>query len=739
MIPPRKIEQEDLDAIRLEIPDEMKAARRWILWKEEHVEGRPKPQKVPYYTTGSKRNGELDTPQDLARLDTFEGALGRLASGRYTGLGFALGQDEDGLHWQGIDLDDIAEHPPVAAIVDMLPGYVETSPSGLGLHAIGKGRDFESLGSNGTGTEAYAKGRYFTVTGDSKGGELTDLATFVARTITPLHDGNKPASSAGPRETLDEQQQADLRAALFTLSADEYDEWVRFGLALKTLGEVGRGLWMEWSATSDKYDTEQAAEKWETLRPKNTSYRVIFSEAQRRGWENPARGQPRAGSREDPEEDYTTPPPRASEKMFYGLVGDVADAGSAGREVSPVSVGLAFITWLSAHLGRDLYVMIGDVRHPVVINGLHTGRTMVAAKSESTALVRRIEYAIRGGSMFDVTPLLGQCHTGGLSTSEGLALLVHDGYRDGKEDIPPIDDKRLWVYEPEFGGLLEKMKREGNALSATLRDVYDGGSIRPATKTSRLWSTSPHIVVHATITPTELRFKLDENAVHNGLANRFLCIWAERTCFVPLPEPTDKVVVEALAKGVKAVLEFALGNYPEERYRRVVSLSPEAREMYAAAYPDLRARDSMGETVTALLERRAPITMRLAALFAITDLTTTIEARHLEAALAWSAYHRDSVRFVFGGDGQQRQKAKATAERRDKVLAFLREAKDWMSRTDIIKKGFAGHISADQLTVVLQSLLADSLVTQREKPKENGIGNFLLYRANDANHANKGE
>ena len=34
-------------------------------------------------------------------------------------------------------------------------------------------------------------------------------------------------------------------------------------------------------------------------------------------------------------------------------------------------------------------------------------------------------------------------HTGGLSSREGLAALLHDGYMDGKQEVEPITDKRL--------------------------------------------------------------------------------------------------------------------------------------------------------------------------------------------------------------------------------------------------------------------------------------------------------
>ncbi len=43
-----------------------------------------------------------------------------------------------------------------------------------------------------------------------------------------------------------------LRSALLSMKADDYDLWVKCGMALKSLGDVGRGLWLEWSLTSEK-------------------------------------------------------------------------------------------------------------------------------------------------------------------------------------------------------------------------------------------------------------------------------------------------------------------------------------------------------------------------------------------------------------------------------------------------------------------------------------------------------
>jgi hypothetical protein len=68
----------------------------------------------PYYTNGRPRgNGPgkdekfaLDSPEDRARLVTFDDALSRFNSRKYTGLGIALGRLPDAsLHLSGIDLE----------------------------------------------------------------------------------------------------------------------------------------------------------------------------------------------------------------------------------------------------------------------------------------------------------------------------------------------------------------------------------------------------------------------------------------------------------------------------------------------------------------------------------------------------------------------------------------------------------------------------------------------------------
>ena len=260
--------------------EHMKVAKRWLLHKD----------KRPYYANGNSR-GKTDTAEDVAMLATYEdvGVVFKQNPGRFTGIGFALGPDGNGGYWQGIDIDSVAENRLVN-IANALPGYVEMSPSGKGCHAIGYGIDFSTLGSNGTGIEAYDRGRYFTFTGNTiRDAGLTCIARFVETVLVPVHRRNELHKQGASGVTrVDARTVSDLRSALMHMRADDYQLWIDIGLALRELGEVGRGLWMDWSATSEKFKPPVAAKKWESFNPSSTGYQAVFAKAQAQGWINPS-------------------------------------------------------------------------------------------------------------------------------------------------------------------------------------------------------------------------------------------------------------------------------------------------------------------------------------------------------------------------------------------------------------------------------------------------------------------
>lgn len=413
--------------------------------------------------------------------------------------------------------------------------------------------------------------------------------------------------------------------------------------------------------------------------------------------------------------------PKPDESMLYGLVGDVGRAAAKTTEANRYAVAAGYMAFLSAAAGRDTYVAIGNTKHHARLFCLHVGRSGVGRKGDALTLTNRLREAIenrygqsdeenqRGnlvGVMRSAEPYCGGHHHGGLSSREGLAFLIHDGCTQGQDEIPAIKDKRLWVVESEFANVLHQTKREGNTLSAALRDAWDGISIRPATKTSKLWASDPHISLSAAITPTELRSLMQTRELTNGFANRFLIFWAEREQIIPFPTPTPQDVLDDLVARTMRVIAFARGNYPDTVNSRQITLSDEARLEYEQCYRGELSDPTDGDLVNGLLERRAPMLLRMAMLFALTDLSLQIEVGHLRAALAWTRYHRDSVRFIFN-DAAGEEAVRLSSDAAAKIAEYLRQHGQ-CSRSELHTKCLAGHVSATRLDEALDVLLMES-------------------------------
>jgi len=396
-------------------------------------------------------------------------------------------------------------------------------------------------------------------------------------------------------------------------------------------------------------------------------------------------------------EDTLILPPEPTPAMFYGLAGEVAHTAALNTEVNPVAAATAFLSFLAANVGRDTFLSIANSIHHPRLFTLHVGRSGRGRKGDSQQITLRIR-----GRIAELEPkLLGQLHTGGLSSREGLASLIQDAHGEKSG----TDDKRLWVVESEFSNVLHQTKRDGNTLSASLRDAWDGGDIKRAIKQGKTWVSAPHVGIHANITPNELKALLISRELHNGFANRFLFVWSESSVEVAFPQPTPPPVIDALAREAVEVLRFAKGGYPDRKNGQEISLSAAARDCYAGIYPTVR-RPLASEFVTSLLERRAPYLLRLAMLFALTDQSRVIEPCHIHAALAWVNYATQSVRFIF----QDQDKAAGDDETRrnaEKIVAFLDNYPRGCSTTMLANECFKKNLPADKLNKALTHLLTD--------------------------------
>jgi hypothetical protein len=420
--------------------------------------------------------------------------------------------------------------------------------------------------------------------------------------------------------------------------------------------------------------------------------------------------------------------PRPDPACLYGLVGEIAKAGSETTEANPYAIAAAAIAYLGVAVGRGPYMSVGNTWHHARSFMLHVGRSGEGRKGDAVSLIKRIAYRVRELSE-DHAP---QTHTGGLSSREGLVFLIHDGYKEGKEEVPAIEDKRLLVVESEFVNVLHQGKRDGNTLSAALRDCWDGVSLKPATKSNRLWASNPHVGILAAITPGELRACIASRDLTNGFANRFLPYWAERTRLLPFPKATPAHEVDRLAQQVLDVLEFCQASRWVDRDVLRVDLSPEAASRWAALYKGELSDRSHGERINALIERRAPMLLRLAMLFALSDCTATVGVQHINAALAWIRYSVESVKFIFGS-AQDEHETREVNDTAQKILAFVSKNKR-VTRTQLTRDCFQGNVNKTQIDAALGELLTANppgIVVHEERTGHGRPTKFYTPNANE--------
>ena len=123
------------------IPLELRKLTKWVTWNFEPREPGEDPGKIPY---APDRIDTRASSTDPTTWGTFTQAEASYMEGGRTGVGIVL--DGDGL--VGVDIDHcVADGVPSAQALALLEqldaAYVEISPSGTGLRAIGYGEQLE--------------------------------------------------------------------------------------------------------------------------------------------------------------------------------------------------------------------------------------------------------------------------------------------------------------------------------------------------------------------------------------------------------------------------------------------------------------------------------------------------------------------------------------------------------------------------------------------------------------------
>lgn len=361
-------------------------------------------------------------------------------------------------------------------------------------------------------------------------------------------------------------------------------------------------------------------------------------------------------------------PPDAA--AFYGLAGDFVRAIEEHTEADPVALLIQFIGGFGNVIGPATYFVVDGAEHRLNLFAVLVGATSKGRKGTSWAHVVRLLSAADPS-------WAPQRVVSGMSSGEGLIWQVRDpitkrtrNSRINQVDESIIDhgieDKRLFVQESEFAFVLRVLERDGNTLSAIIRQAWDQGNLRVLTKNCQAAATGAHISIVAHITADELRRYLSDTESGNGFGNRFLWICVRRARCLPHGGKIEAVDFSDIHKRLCAAADFA-------RMERRIALDSEARRIWEQVYPELS--DGRPGLLGALLSRAEAQAMRLAAIYAMLDCSETIRPPHLNAALAICDYCERSAQHIFGdalGD-----------EVADAILRALRSRPGGMTRTEI--------------------------------------------------------
>jgi len=238
------------------------------------------------------------------------------------------------------------------------------------------------------------------------------------------------------------------------------------------------------------------------------------------------------------------PAPLAPE-AFQGLAGEFVQLIGPETEADDAALLFSFLVTMGSIIGRGPYYQVGGDRHYTNLFNVIVGETAKARKGMSWGEVRRFAELVD-------EDWCKQRVAGGLSSGEGLIHAVRDPIFDAG-----VDDKRLLAQESELSQALQSAGRQGNTLSAIIRQAWDGGPLRVLAKNATAACLEPHISILAHITVAELQRLLTTTDMANGFANRFLWSCAARSKCLPFGGAVNAGALAELAAKTQQAIEFA--------------------------------------------------------------------------------------------------------------------------------------------------------------------------------------
>jgi hypothetical protein len=487
-----------------------------------------------------------------------------------------------------------------------------------------------------------------------------------------------------------------LRSALLSMRSDGHELWVKVGLALKGLGDVGRGLWLEWSMTSEKSQEGgplKLSTTWDSFNPTDIDYRFVFAEAARKGWVNPLKGYAAAQSLDVDKDAWAQPQPLPNSlrkvkaldvdclpSTIRAAVSDIAE-----RLTCPVDyVATSLLVGAGAIVGNRIGILpkqhddTWEV-YPSFWGGIvgPPGSMKTPAQQETMKPLRHIEE--QAGIAYDAAAAsyqaakkqydkdLAAFKTGKLTTMPAEPvepkkprLIVNDTTYQALGEILAANPRGVLVHGDELSGLLQSLDTSGQeAARGFYLSAWDGSGSYTFDRIGRgsIRLTHYALSVFGGFQPDKIKHYVQMaqsgSSQNDGLLQRFqLLVWPELSAESDLVDRSPDKAALAVMNSAMLGLRNSAKNAPANKYGScLLHFDCEAQASFNQWYGlnEKMLRKDIGPAEQSHFAKYRSLVPGLALLFHLLEGHDGEVCSHcLTGALKFAAYLKSHAMRVYG-------------------------------------------------------------------------------------------
>ena len=394
--------------------------------------------------------------------------------------------------------------------------------------------------------------------------------------------------------------------------------------------------------------------------------------------------------------------PQLSDEALHGLAGQIVQTIAADSEASIPALLAHFLTYTGNIFGGNPHYMTDGAKQKTNLFTAVVGKTARGRKGTANGNIKYVFSELAGSSKSSESLkswVVDRLRGSGLCSGEGLIEQVRDANPEADPDDMGIKDKRLLIVESELSSVLNVKRRDGNTLSPTLRDAWDGSplGVMRARTGKAIRATDTHISFIGHITLDEILSFFSIVDAHNGFYNRILWFHSAPTAKHPDGGKIWRTRIAQFFPDLQKALTTA-GRTSE------VTMDRDAKLLWHEIYCGIDDEES--GHIPAMLSRTAPQILRLAMTYALLDCSSVIQVPHLKAAKAVHDYCEQSVRYIFD-DTKIVLSSKAV-----RLLSMLTSKPSGLNSTEITRLS-KNNWKKSEILAITAELTKHSLITER--------------------------